>query len=138
MKFRSRHLFLLILLVAVGLAFLAQEPPGVVMATLFCCLSLVGIPVAVWFNGANFFQILARSIRHRELGMLSARIKWLMVDGAILIWLFTAISAANFVLENFVAGAKTLLLLALLCSPLATGVLLYRLRRLRSSQGSSL
>jgi hypothetical protein len=49
---------------------------------------------------------------------LSSFIKWMMVVVLIIAWLVVAVSSANFVRENYVSGAKTLVFLGARAQPI--------------------
>ena len=126
-QFGTQDLFIAILVVAVVLAFLAKETTVVAVATIFCCISWIGLAVAIWISGSHLVRQLSLAFQHRQFRyFLGRRIKWTLIDISIVAWLLVAIAAANFVLENYVSGAKVLLFSGLASSPVIAALLLYR------------
>ncbi len=126
MQFRSRDLFAVVFLVALTLGFVAGETPVVAVATGFFLISSIGISIAIWISGKDLVNSFAAAVSSRRVGPLGARIKWLMIDGLIFVWLILAISVANFVLNNYVGGARTMLIVTLFLGPLIALVLVKR------------
>ena len=129
LQFRSRDLFIGVFAVAVVLAFLAKEPLVVAVATIFCCVSWIGLAMAIWISGSFLVRQVRQAIESRQFRyFLGVRIKWTLLDVLILAWMIVAIAAANFVLENYISGGKFMLILGLLLSPVFAAILLWRLK----------
>ena len=133
-QFRTQDLFVAIFAAAVVLACVAQETPMVAVATVFCCLSWIGLAMAIWISGSYFVRQLAQAFRTRQFRyFLGRRIKWTIFDVMILAWLLVAIAAANYVLENYVSGGKIMLFVGFVLSPVIAALVMRRVSFLMPS-----
>lgn len=108
-QYSIRYLFLGTLVVACLMAFVAQEPIGVGLATLFCVGSWLGMLWLCQLTINNLVDTVLSSIRQKQFRHLTSRYRWAYLDGLILLWMFFTIVISNFVLENSVANARYLI-----------------------------
>lgn len=126
-QFRTQDLFLTIFATAAVLACVAQETLMVAVATVFCCFSWIGLAMAIWISGSYFVRQLTQAFRsHQFRYFLGRRIKWTILDVMVLAWLLVAVAVANYVLENYVSGAKIMLFVGLGLSPVIAALLMRR------------
>ena len=108
------------LVTAILLAFLGREPIGVAMAALFCFFSCIGLAYLIYLTAANLIQTVSLAIRQRSISILSRRVRWVYLDGGIIVWATITISVANFVHQSSVSNDRYLVLAGWIFGPLLT------------------
>ena len=116
-NYTIQDLLALTVVACLAAAFIADEPVAIGLATIFCVISFSGITALVLFSQGNLWRQLKTAIANRSLRPLISRIKWLVIDMVIVVWLVAAISTTNYVLANHVKHAPWLLLIGALISP---------------------
>ena len=132
-KYNIRALLVLTVAVSMAAALIADEPISIGLASVFCVVSYSGIAILIVVSAGNLWRQLRMALANRSLRPLISRIKWLIIDTVIVVWLFASISITNYVLANHVKHAPWLLLIGALISPFAA----YRLAQTGLAQTDS-
>ena len=104
-----RQIFVLTVVAGIAIACLRRESPPVVGATLFCCLSFLGVLLLARSTFANLAVTLRAVVADRSWYPLAARIRWIAIDCMLVVWLIATIAVCNYVIRNHAGGAVILL-----------------------------
>jgi hypothetical protein len=119
LQFTLYHYLALVSVFCITLALLVNEQPDVVIAALFASISVAGVAVLASFSARHLIFTIRQISKRRNLRPLISRIKWLLVDGIIAIWLIACVAAVNQICANASGHAIWLVVLAAVSSPLA-------------------
>ena len=115
------------LIAALLLGFVSQEPLGVSLAATFYITSWMAIGLLISLTANNLMGTIRNAMRERQIGILSQRYRWVYLDGLIVVWVLITIAISNFVLENSIANAGFLVGYGWIACPLlAVGYGLFR------------
>jgi hypothetical protein len=125
-QWRVSDLFFIVAICALAARLLTGESMAVAIASIVVLISSIGICLTAWISATDLHQKIRFTFREKRVGALGNRIKWLLLDGLIVVWLLLAISLANFILENYVRGAKVQLVFSLIFGPVLAYVYFLR------------
>ncbi len=135
-RFSLKNMFAGILVFAVLFAFLAREPIGVAFAALFCFLSCLGLSYLIFRTIEDLYGTISLAFRLKTVSILSRRIRWIFVDGLIVVWGLITISIANFVHQNTISNGRYFVLASWVVGPLLIAAILARRRGILGARKS--